>query len=322
MKLKHLDARALPLIATLSVFLLTYLLAAVYFPEFFNPKVLLNLFSDNAFLGVIAIGITFVIISGGIDLSVGSTLAFVGVLTAHLLEVKGMDPVFVVFLMLFLGTMLGSLMGSLIHFFKLQPFLVTLVGMFFIRGLTFMISFESTPVKNDSFVAFSECCTIGSTHFPISVIIFFCLLLFGIYLSRYTRFGMNTYAIGSNEQSAILMGLPVGRNKILIYAFNGFTSALGGILYVAYTLSGYSRAGIALELDAIAVVVIGGTLLTGGVGLIEGTFFGVLIYGMIQNIIIFQGNLSSWWTKIIIGSLILIFTLLQGILLKLLNKAK
>jgi simple sugar transport system permease protein len=139
------------------------------------------------------------------------------------------------------------------------------------------------------------------------------MVLFAIYLAHYTQFGRTVYAIGGNEQSAILMGLPVARTKVLIYTFSGFCAALGGILFTFYMLSGYALHARMLETDAIAAVVIGGTLLTGGYGYVIGTMFGVLILGTIQTLIMFQGTLSSWWTRIVYGILVLLFCLFQSI---------
>jgi len=138
-------------------------------------------------------------------------------------------------------------------------------------------------------------------------------VLLAVYLAHFTRFGRNTYAIGGSESSAVLMGLPVARTKMLVYAFSGFCSALGGVVFTFYMLSGYGLHAVGLELDAIAAVVIGGTLLTGGSGYVIGTFFGVLIQGVIQTIITFEGTLSSWWTKMVIGLLLFLFILLQRV---------
>ena len=143
------------------------------------------------------------------------------------------------------------------------------------------------------------------------MIIFFVVVIAAIFLAHYTKFGRTVYAIGGNEQSAVLMGLPVGRTKVLIYTINGFCSALAGVVFTFYMLSGYGLHAVGMEMDAIASVVIGGTLLSGGVGYVLGTMFGVLILGTIQTLIIFQGTLSSWWTKIAIGVLLFLFCLLQ-----------
>ena len=154
---------------------------------------------------------------------------------------------------------------------------------------------------------------IFGTSISISVIIAAVVVLLGIYLAHYTKFGRTVYAIGGNEQSALLMGLPVARTKVLIYTLSGFCSALAGVVFTFYMRSGYALHGKGMELDAIAAVVIGGTLLTGGVGYVFGTVFGVLIFGAIQYLIMFQGTLNSWWTRIAIGFLVFIFCLMQRV---------
>lgn len=309
----RLNPKNIPILATIAVFLLIYLVGSVMYTNFFSLRVFVNLFIDNAFVGVIAIGMTFVIISGGIDLSVGSVVAFTGVLAAKLMHEYGVHPFWVFNLCLLWGALFGMTMGGLIHFFELPPFLVTLVGMFLARGLAFLVSLNAIPIKHpvvDAIIDFGI--PLGfRAWLPATAIIFLTVAFIGIYLQHYTRFGRNTYAIGSNEQSAILMGLPVGRTKILIYTFNGLLCALAGIVYSLYTSSGYPLACVGLELDVIAAVVIGGTLLTGGAGYIQGTLIGVLILGLIQTFITFQGTLSSWWTKIVIGILLFVFILLQ-----------
>ena len=308
-----LNQKNIPILATIAVFFLIYTAGSVMYTGFFSLRVFTNLFIDNAFVGVIAIGMTFVILSGGIDLSVGSVIALVGVMTAKLIHVYQIHPIAVILIALAFGALFGLAMGCLIHFFALPPFLVTLVGMFLARGLAFLISLNAIPIKHpflERVVDFGI--PLGfRAWLPTTGIIFIAVVLIGSYLSHFTRFGRNAYAIGGSEQSAILMGLPVGRTKILIYTLNGTLAALAGIVYSLYTLSGYPLACVGLELDVIAAVVIGGTLLTGGAGYVEGTLIGVLILGLIQTFITFQGTLSSWWTKIAIGVLLFIFILLQ-----------
>jgi simple sugar transport system permease protein len=144
-------------------------------------------------------------------------------------------------------------------------------------------------------------------------VLFVVVLLLGIIVAHFTRFGRNIYALGGNDQAALLLGVPIGRTTILVYTLSSFLAALAGIVYALYTKSGYPRAAIGVELDAIAAVVVGGTLLTGGVGYVAGTFIGVMIQGVIQTYITFDGTLNSWWTKIIIGALLFVFIVLQKI---------
>lgn len=309
----RLNQKNIPILATIAVFGLIYTLGSVMYNGFFSLRVFTNLFIDNAFVGVIAVGMTFVIISGGIDLSVGSVIAFVGVMMAKLIHIHHIHPVPVVILALLFGALFGLSMGCLIHFFELPPFLVTLVGMFLARGLAFLVSLNAIPIKHpflDNLVDFGLNLGFGA-WLPVTGITFIAVVIMGIYISHFTKFGRNTYAIGGSEQSAILMGLPVGHTKILIYTLNGTLGALAGVVYSMYTLSGYPLACVGLELEVIAAVVIGGTLLTGGAGYVEGTLIGILILGLIQTFITFQGTLSSWWTKIVIGVLLFIFILLQ-----------
>jgi galactofuranose transport system permease protein len=304
--------RNIPFLATLGVCVLLYIAAGLSYDGFFSARVFVNFLSENAVLGVAAIGLTFVILSGGIDLSVGSVVGLVSIVLAILVDGKGIAPAVAIPLLLGLGAIFGAGMGALIHYFALPPFLVTLGGMFFARGLGFIIKLESMPLTKFGGIVDALTLPLGSRlDLPATATIFLGLLLVGIGVAHFTTFGRNVYAIGGNEQSAVLMGLPVARTKVGVYALSGFCSALAGVVFTFYTSSGNPTAGTGLELDAIAAVVIGGTLLSGGVGLLTGTLVGVLIFGMIQTIITFQGNINSWWTRIIIGLLLLAFILLQ-----------
>jgi simple sugar transport system permease protein len=300
----------IPLLATVTVFVLLCAAAALRYPGFLSWAVFRNLLADNAFLGLAAIGMTFVILAGGIDLSVGAMIGFSSILIAKL-SAQQMHPLSAIALAVAVGTGLGAGMGALIRFMALPPFLVTLAGMFFIRGLGFIISLEAVTIKHRFYDAISD---FSLQRFPVVTMVFLAALAAAIYLAHYTRFGRNVYAIGGNEQSALLMGLPVGATKVWLYALSGFCSSLAGVVYTFYTSSGSATAGTMLELDAIAAAVIGGTLLSGGVGTVFGTLVGVLILGLIQTIITFEGTLSSWWTKIGIGVLLLSFILLQRFL--------
>nr|WP_211474070.1 galactofuranose ABC transporter, permease protein YjfF [Collimonas humicola] len=300
---------------TVALLLLTFGLGSVAYTGFFSLQVVLNLLIDNAFLLVIAIGMTFVILSGGIDLSVGSVLALTTMISAYLLQYWHWPPLLVIACVLLIGGGFGACMGALIHFFKLQAFIVTLAGMFLARGLCYLISINSITIDQPLYVTLSQARigVFGAFVSP-SVLIAMMMLALAIYLAHYTRFGRAVYAIGGNEQSALLMGLAVGRTKVLVYAFSGFCAALAGVLFSFYMLSGYGLHAQGTELDAIAAVVIGGTLLTGGYGYVAGTLSGVLILGLIQTLIAFDGTLSSWWTKIVIGVLLFVFCMAQRLM--------
>lgn len=306
------NRKYIPIYVTICLFAMMYIAGSFRYAGFFSLQVLLNLLIDNAFLLITAVGMTFVIISGGIDLSVGSVIALTTMISASLVQ-AGWSPVLVIPLVLLLGALFGWGMGAIIYYFKIQPFIVTLAGMFLARGLCYVISINTITIDNPIYTSMAQTKIPmpGGNFISISVVIALLVVAIGMYMAHYTRFGRNTYAIGGSEQSTILMGLPVARTKMGVYAFSGFCSALAGVVFTFYMLSGYGLHAMGMELDTIAAVVIGGTLLTGGVGYIAGTFFGVLIQGVIQTIVSFEGTLSSWWTKIAIGMLLCLFILLQ-----------
>ena len=203
-------------------------------------------------------------------------------------------------------------MGCVVRWFGVAPFIVTLAGLFFARGLALVLCERSLNIDDALFKAIASWhVPTGGVGIPITALLLLAVVAVGIYVSAYTAFGRNVYAVGGNEEAALLMGVPVGRTKVLVYTLSGLCSALGGIVFAFYSTSGNPRAGVGMELDAIAAVVVGGTLLSGGVGYVFGTLIGVLIFGIIGTAIDFQGTLSSWWTKVAIGLLLLLFILLQ-----------
>lgn len=308
-------AKNIPLLATLLVCSLLYTAAALRYDYFLSWTVFINFFRENAPLGIAAVGLTFVILSGGIDLSVGSVIACTGILIGTLAQ-RGWDPWAAMPMALAIGAGFGFLMGTLIHVFRLEPFLVTLAGLFLARGVAAVISVHSIALNHSTFVSLSGLTLpiTSDVSVPLSALVFFVVAIVAVLVALFTPFGRNVYAIGGDEHSAMLMGLPVGRTKIAIYTLSGFCSALAGVVYSVSIGSGNATAAVGLELDAIAAVVIGGTLLTGGVGSIWGTVLGVLILAIIQTALIFEGTLSSWWARIIIGALLLIFIALQKLL--------
>ena len=310
-----INRKYLPIVVTVSLFVLMYGIASVMYPDFLSFRVFYNLLIDNSYLGIIAIGETFVILTGGIDLSVASVIAMTTMISAVLLEHAHWSPILVIPIALAAGSALGFVMGCLIHFFKMPPFITTLAGLYFSRGICFIMSINSIPITNKFYtqVAQTRIHLVGG-FVSINVVIFAVVTILAIVLAHYTKFGRVVYAIGGNEQSALLMGLPVGRTKVLVYTLSGFCSALAGVVFTFYILSGYGLHVDGMVLSAIAATVIGGTLLTGGVGYVFGTVFGTLILGTINAIIVFQGTLSSWWTKIATGALMFVFILFQALL--------
>jgi simple sugar transport system permease protein len=307
------------LVAGVIVLALLYAGAAVRYGDvgFFSLRVFVNLLADNSFLGILAVGMTFVILSGGIDLSVGAVMSLSGVCIGVLIMQYNWPPIAAICAAVALGTLLGAGMGSVIHFVGIQPFIVTLAGMFFARGLGFVIHLESIGISHAQYAWLASLgIPLGSGDFlPITAVVLLVVVLVGVYVARFTSFGRCVYALGGSEEAALLMGLPVGRTRVAVYALSGACAGLAGAALTLYLSSGSHIEGVGLELDAIAAVVVGGTLLTGGVGSVFGTLIGVLIIGIILNVITtYEGVLSSGLTKVAIGVLLLLFVLLQRML--------
>lgn len=324
------NRKIIPVLSTAVLALVAYAIGAYLFVGMRNPQVFFNLFRNNAHTLISGVGMTLVILTGGIDLSVSGVVALTTVSTAVLLR-EGWNPWVVILLMLLMGMSLGAVMGSFIVKLKVQPFIATLAGMWFARGMCFFISDDAVQIDNRLFhilgktkilipglteIAQSQ----GSPapYITIPVAVAFLLLVVAIFIAQYTRFGRTVYAIGGNEgrneQSARLMGLAVDRTKLLVYTFNGFCSALAGLSFALFVESGHGLYAPGFELDVIASVVMGGTMLSGGAGYVFGTLFGVLVLAVTQVLIQFIGSLSSWWTKIVIGVLTLVFIGVQTVL--------
>ena len=310
-----LSRRDLPLLVTIGLFIAGYAVCAGQFPAMLSLRVMLNLLSDNAFLGILAVGMTVVIVSGGIDLSVGSVMAFSAVLLAVLIG-GGMPAPVAFVLVLVAGSAFGALMGAAIQYLKAPAFIVTLTGLFLARGGCFLLTTESVAINDPVYTAITGggLSLPGGAHLSVGAMVMIAVFIVGGVLLHGTRFGTNVFAIGGDARAAARMGAPVARTTIGIYAFSGAMAALAGIVFSLYTGAGYPLAAMGIELDAIAAVVIGGTLLAGGYGGVIGSLFGVLIQGLIITYITFDGTLSSWWTKIATGALLFSFIVLQKVL--------
>ncbi|GAA3762935.1 galactofuranose ABC transporter, permease protein YjfF [Salinactinospora qingdaonensis] len=311
-KLLEGQRRFIPVTMAGLVLVLVFAAGSLRYTGFLEPQVALNLLVNNSFLIVLAVGVTFVILAGGIDLSTGSVLALSTMICAWLLR-EGWPPLLVIPAALAAGAVIGLAQGCIIHFYGVQPFIATLGGMFFARGLCYLISTESIPITDPLFTALAQARIPlpGGTSLTLGALLALVVAGVAAYVLHRTRFGRSVYAVGGSESSAMLMGLAVGRVKVGVYTISGFCAALGGVLYTFYIASGNSLHGLGMELDAIAAVVIGGTLLTGGFGYVMGSVIGVLTLGTIQTILVFEGTLSSWWTKIVAGALLFAFILLQ-----------
>lgn len=321
---KKIKVTNISLLITITLFIVLFLVIAIIGPTKSNRFKLLpvffNLFNDNAYLIVVSIGVTFVLLTGNIDISVASVLAFTAVFSAWLLQYH-IPAGIVIVIVLGFGFCFGILQGILIEKFKLQSFIVTLGGLFFLRGMCTVVSKESIPIKNSVYTIFAQTKlsfgsikTIGKINIYAYIFIACILLILAYIILKYTRFGRTVYAIGGNEQSAYLMGLSVSKTKIAVYGISGFCASLSGVLFSFYTLAGYALQNMGLEMDAISSAVIGGTLLSGGIGTVIGTTFGVLIQGTIQTIVTLL-NLNAWWTKVTIAMLLCVFVILQRLII-------
>ncbi|HEX3076351.1 MAG TPA: sugar ABC transporter permease YjfF [Lachnospiraceae bacterium] len=324
----RLDGNNFLLCVTILLFLALYTAGIVAFGEkgFSKPQVFLNLFISNAGLLIAAAGMTMVLITGGIDISIGSVIGMTCMLLAWMMEKKGMSAGASIIIVLIVGTIFGLVQGLLIAYLKIQPFIVTLAGMFFARGMTAIISKDMITITNKSFlkmagtkINFNFITTYNKKGMPIhpyiyvSVVIAIAVLILVFLFLKFTKFGRSIYAVGGNEQSALLMGLNVRKVKLRVYVINGFLASLAGFAFALNSCGGFVEQARGFEMEAIASSVIGGTLLTGGVGNVIGSLFGVLIKGTIESLITFQGTLSSWWTKIAIAALLCFFIIMQSI---------
>ena len=325
---RSINSNTFLLFITIGLFAAMYIAGMIIFEDkgFAKPQMFLNLFISNAGLLVIAVGQTIVMITGGIDISVGSVTALICMAVANQMEHHGMNAYMAVLLALFIGVAYGVVQGFLISYLEIQPFIVSLAGLFFGRGLTSMISTEMISIKNKTFLAWANYkiyLPIGSysrrgkflpAYIYPTVIIALLIVFIVAVIMKYTKFGREVYAVGGNAQSAMMMGLNVRKTKFKAYLLNGLLAGCGGFLFCLNSCSGFVEQAKGLEMDAISASVIGGTLLSGGVGTPFGTIFGVLIKGSISSLITTQGSLSSWWVRIVLSALLCFFIVLQAVL--------
>ena len=336
MQKKKLTGNGFLLLITIALFVVMYVAGMIVFADkgFAKPQMFLNLFVSNAGLLVIACGLTIVMITGGIDISVGSVTALVCMVLADLMENKGVNTYLAVLVALLIGVAFGIVQGFLVAYLDIQPFIVTLAGMFFGRGLTAIISTDMISIKNELFLKWANYrfyMPFGSTskkgkfipaYLPPTVVIALIVVIVIAVLLKYRKFGRKLYAIGGSCQSALMMGLNVKRTIFNAYVLDGFLAGLGGFLFCLNSCAGFVEQAKGLEMDAISSAVIGGTLLSGGVGTPIGTLFGVLIKGTISSLITTQGTLSSWWTRIILSVLLCFFIVIQSVIASMKKKSK
>lgn len=327
-KFKNISDTNLLLTITMVVFFAMYIGAILFQGAgFLKPQTFFNILNANAALIILSCGMSLVMITGGIDISVGGVTALVSMCCAVYLDYKGGNVAMAALIALAIGLGFGLVQGWLVAYLDIQPFIVTLAGMFFARGMTAIISKDMISITNETFMAWAKMKLYlpfggylnkkGVMVYPYmypTVVIALVFLVLAFIMLKYTKFGRSIYAVGGNEQSALMMGLNVRRVKLKAYVLDGFLCGVGSILFCLNTLGGFVEQAKGFEMDAIASSVIGGTLLTGGVGNVFGTLFGVLIKATIEAFITFQGTLSSWWTRITIAALLCFFIVLQSVL--------
>lgn len=307
MNIKSFAANNIPLIGLLVL----VALVSLYSPNFLSVDNMLNILRQTSVNAVIAAGMTFVILTAGIDLSVGSILAFAGAVCASMIAMD--TPLFAALAAtIAIGAALGAAQGSIVSFFGVQPFIATLVGMTMFRGATLVYT-NGRPISTGDYDVAESFYQIGGGYIfgiPIPVIMAFVVFAACWYMLNHTRLGRYIYAIGGNEQVAKLAGVNVTRVKIIVYAISGALAALAGIVLTARLESAQPTAGLAYELDAIAAVVLGGTSLAGGKGRITGTLIGALIIGTLNNALNIM-DVSSYYQMIAKGGVILLAVVLD-----------
>lgn len=335
MKLKKMNSNNILLMITIALFVIMYIVAFNAFnAQFGHFQKFLDILAANSGLLCVACGLTCVMLTGGIDISVGSLVALDCMIMAVGFECWKMNTVMVIALVLVVGVLFGLMQGFFVSYMKIQPFIVTMAGMFFGRGLTAMLgSLGQTSQK--SFPAdslFTKLASVkitlpfggytisrrfgGDVYMPAQisayVLVAFLIVIIVFLMLRYTKFGRNLYAVGGNETSASMMGLDVKKTKLFAYVLSSVLCSIGAILYAMNAPLASLGVATGFEMDAIASSVIGGTMLTGGVGNVIGTFFGVLINGVISNIASAAG-LASSWPSIIMAALLCFFIVLQSV---------
>ena len=329
---KQMNSNTLLLVITIILFVVLYAAGCVAYAGrgFTHVQTFLNILINNAGLICVACGMTCVMLTGGIDISVGSLIAMDCMLLSVGMSQWGMNAVVMCLLVLVIGVAFGLVQGFLVGYLEIQPFIISMAGMFFARGMTAVICTEQvsiTEADSPMFYSWANArinlpAFLGYTnnkgvvqvpYVRVGVIVALIVVIAIFLMLRYTKFGRSLYAVGGSEQSAAMMGLNVKKTKMKAYVLSSFLCSIGGICYCLNTMSGSVQQATSLEMDAIASSVIGGTLLTGGVGNVIGSFFGVLINGTISSIVQTNGRLASSWPNILTAALLCFFIVLQSV---------
>jgi len=338
---RTMNSNSLLLLITIVLFVVMYAIGCMIYADkgFSHVQTFLNLLITNAGLISVACGMTCVMLTGGIDISVGSLIAMDCMILAYGMGVKGWPCIPLLIAVLLIGVVFGAVQGYLVGYMKVQPFIVTMAGMFFARGMTAVICTDQISITQDANATFYAWAnqkidlpaffgytnSKGKLQIPYirpTVIIALLVVAVIFLVLKYTKFGRSLYAVGGSESSAVMMGLNVRRTKMRAYILSSFLCSIGGICYCLNTMSGSVQQARGFEMDAIASSVIGGTLLTGGVGNVIGSLFGVLITGTINTLVTTNGKLLSSWANIATAALLCFFIILQSVFAFLKNRSK
>jgi simple sugar transport system permease protein len=312
---RHRDATSTA--AALLIFIAMVVYGQLAYGRIVQYSTMSNLLINNAHLVILAVGLTFVILTGGIDLSVGAVIAVTSV-SGVMLAQRGWNAYLVIIIMVLLGSLVGLIAGALIEYFEMQPFIATLAMMFLARGVASTLSTvperldPESPIRDLSHqfkIVDGE--KVNDLVVTPGVLIAVAVVIVGLFLLHRTRFGRTVYATGGAKQSAELMGLPVRGTRMWTYVISGTLAGLAGVVYTSRLGSAQNITGIGWELDAIAAVVIGGTLLTGGSGFLIGSVVGALVLGLMNVLITRDGGIRPEMTTIITGGILFVFVLLQ-----------
>ncbi|MDO5400939.1 MAG: sugar ABC transporter permease YjfF [Eubacteriales bacterium] len=324
------------LIITVCVFFAMYAAAVVFLGAgFLKPQTFFNILNENASLIILACGMSLVMITGGIDISVGTLTALVCMSCAVHLDYSGGSVATAVVMALGIGLLFGLVQGFLVAYLEIQPFIVTLAGMFFAKGMTTIVNATQFNVEHEGFQALKATRIyvpgLGSinklgkyvpAYVEIGVIVAIVTVIVLFILLRWTKLGRNFYAVGGNAQSANMLGINVRRTRFLAHVLCSVLAGIGGFVYFLHVGSGSPSHAAGAEMNAIASSIIGGTMLTGGVGNIVGTFFGVLSLSTIKNIVASLGLDEAWWTNITVAAMICLFLVIQSLVLRRKGKSK
>lgn len=333
-RVKNISDTNLLLTITIVVFFVMYLGAILFQGAgFLKPQTFFNILNANAALIILSCGMSLVMITGGIDISVGGITALVSMCCAVYLDYKGGNVFMAVVIALAIGLAFGLVQGFLVAYLDIQPFIVTLAGMFFARGMTTIVNTKPFNVENEAFTALKMTRIVvpgmGSVnklgkyvdaYVEIGVIVALLVVILLFCVLRWTKLGRSFYAVGGNRQSALMLGINVKKTKFISHLLCGLLAGIGGFVYFLHVGSGSASHATGAEMDAIASSIIGGTMLTGGVGNIIGTFFGVLSLSTIQNIVSSAGLDQAWWTGITRAVMLCLFLVIQSVVMKMRKK--